>query len=676
MRFKIILLAIFFLLFHSFGISQKYNNKQIDSLKTETLNCDSVGIVALEELILYYQNINDPENQRFYIDLGIKCHASRKDKYKLIDAYWKLIIFHSIYSELDSSLDVSNKVLDIISDDSSMKAKRAKVGIWASLGSDYYIKKDDVQTAYRYFNKSIDLALKNNFYDLYLSGIGNLSSYYLYDEEFDKTHRLIEDALLKIPDHTLDENEQLFSSTNKKALEYYKNEALYFKAKATLYSSSQDSLSKMNAYKHVLIYKKGYINQPVYHLEVLELIINTMVKYLPLDTLLNYGETGLKIDKDYDIKSHNLYRFHAKNLIRAGRYREAENLLVEALKLAKMENDWYYELADTYNSLVEVNMNLRDFPRAQENFEMYKIYNDSTNIRKNRNAVETVETKFQLNQKIAENLRISQESKNLSERLKLLSIVGLLLLALFGLGLVFYTKQRKNAHNLSNLNKTKDKIFAILGHDLKGPSQAFNNLTKNLGYLIKQNDIQSLMKMAPHYEESGERLAKTINNVLNWALTENESFLNNPEKVNVFPVIRQSLEELEWELQNKNLTVELEIDPESEIFFDRNALKIINRNLIHNAIKFSPENSTIMIRFNNNHCLEYIDKGTGINQNVVNKVMLETPVESTSGTHNEIGVGIGLVTCLKLVKLNNSSLNFLQNSPSGTIVRLITGRSA
>lgn len=662
---------IYFLLF--FGPNclsgQDYSEQQLDSLDALTLDCNLANFQAFKELASHYYYYSKYSKMRKYLGRQLKCYKSIGNKDYIYETLYFHLMYHQRFPRIDSLMFIADEIFEMAENDTTLNAIRMRSGTLQMVGAQYY-KLDQVETGFNYYQKALDQSFNDGLFDIYLTVVSDLINYYLSQDEYEKATQLIDEALSKIPDPNDEKNESILKYVNKQ-MYLIEIEGIHFnRAKITLLNSN-DVVEKRKAYNVFLNYMEANQDRPSLILYPLTVIMSSLKDILPLDTLLMYGEMGVELDKDYEEKDPFLYLYHGKNLIQVNKYAEAEQTLQTALELMQIDPNWFSEIASTYDALADVNLKLGNTTKTKEYFDQYKLYIDSAYTRKNRTNVETIETKYALSQQEAENQRITAEAETLNQRLKFLVLVGLLLFLLLGLALLFYQRQKKSAQNLLRLNQTKDKIFAILGHDLRAPSQVFNNLTKNLSYLIRKKDFDSLLGMASHYEKTGLQLSKMINGVLNWALAENESFLNNPEKVDIEHIIVETLNELEWNLKEKNISVNLDFAEVNEVTFDTNALRIISRNIIQNAIKYSSENSEISIRYDEKgKALEYIDKGIGMSEKHRLSILNGTPVASSVGTKDESGIGVGLVTCLKLVKLNQAEISFLQNSPKGTIVRL------
>lgn len=221
----------------------------------------------------------------------------------------------------------------------------------------------------------------------------------------------------------------------------------------------------------------------------------------------------------------------------------------------------------------------------------------------------------------------------------------------------------KQKATLEELNSTNNKIFAILAHDLKGPANSFSNLSENMKYLIEQGDKNRIQSIIKSFEEKGNRIGSTINRILDWAISEKDRFKNHPEDIDINAVLKEVLSEFDFAFQKKRITVVNSISKNASIFIDKNAFIIVIRNLITNAIKFSPRDAEIKIIFEQDNVAFWIEnEGEGVPTSVQHRILDEIPVESQTGTMGEKGTGVGLVTVVKLLKKNHFKLKFDSSS--------------
>jgi len=219
-------------------------------------------------------------------------------------------------------------------------------------------------------------------------------------------------------------------------------------------------------------------------------------------------------------------------------------------------------------------------------------------------------------------------------------------------------------NQLEASNQTKNKIFAILSHDLRSP------LIGIKGLLDLQTEGAMTQKEFEEYiylMNDGIGFAlRTLDNVLVWSSTQ-----MNAAKINAtnFPLI-ETMSEVEQFLKYLALQKEIKITysiPASIIAYaDATHIFIITRNLVGNAIKFTPKGGSISISaiaIENNVQVTVQDNGVGMEQEFINRLMNRQEHLTTYGTNREKGTGLGVNLILDLLQLNNGKL-IIQSVPN------------
>jgi signal transduction histidine kinase len=208
---------------------------------------------------------------------------------------------------------------------------------------------------------------------------------------------------------------------------------------------------------------------------------------------------------------------------------------------------------------------------------------------------------------------------------------------------------------LQELNATKDKLFSIIGHDLRSPFSAQCSLSDLLisdyDNFTKKEMIDSLKAI----NKSARNGMNLLSNLLDWAKTQNTGTVNAGNSVLVEPLIAESLEVLTNNIRNKRLKVYNNVPSNAKVMADENMVKTIFRNLISNAIKYSYPDGEIIINSQENSgyiYFEIIDKGIGIPQEQLKTLFSMQNSVSTLGTDNEPGTGLGLILCKELAEKN------------------------
>ena len=234
----------------------------------------------------------------------------------------------------------------------------------------------------------------------------------------------------------------------------------------------------------------------------------------------------------------------------------------------------------------------------------------------------------------------------------------------------------ENNKKLEYLNSTKDRFFSIIAHDLRNPFYAI----KGFGELLLRNysklSEDKITKYLGLIASSAAHGSELLENLLQWSRSQSGSIVFMPEKRSLRALVEDIVGLLEGDALRKNISIHQNISPELEVVADANMLQTIFRNLISNAIKFTPENGTIHIDTETKLkevLISIKDSGVGINPATIPLLFKIDTIVSTPGTAKETGTGLGLVLCKEFVEkhggriwvessVNEGSTFFLYNS--------------
>ncbi|MBO0593540.1 tetratricopeptide repeat-containing sensor histidine kinase [Cellulophaga sp. E16_2] len=210
---------------------------------------------------------------------------------------------------------------------------------------------------------------------------------------------------------------------------------------------------------------------------------------------------------------------------------------------------------------------------------------------------------------------------------------------------------------LSESNTTKDKLFSIIAHDLKGPINSFYMLMKmTSNEAISKEDYNTLF---PQALRDIQGISEMLNNLLVWARTQMEGIVLKPLNVDIHTIVRNTISVLSPLALEKEISVINTVPENTLSFSDTNHLNIIIRNLISNAIKFTNSKGEISINVtekDNELQLEVTDNGIGMDQQTQSLLFEKKHMKSTYGTNNEKGTGLGLSICKEMVENNGGKL--------------------
>jgi signal transduction histidine kinase len=214
----------------------------------------------------------------------------------------------------------------------------------------------------------------------------------------------------------------------------------------------------------------------------------------------------------------------------------------------------------------------------------------------------------------------------------------------------------------------KDKLFSIISHDLRGPVTAFSGLCDIIKWLIESESFEELLEMIEDINREAAQLESLLDNLLNYASQELSQIPYKPEQVNLAELVEHLTQSVSFAASSKHIELVSEVDQFQEIWADRNSTEIILRNLIGNALKFTPEHGSITVsasQDNRQFRINVRDTGVGMSADKV-KQLFKLDAKSTYGTKGEKGVGLGLQLVAEFTKLNKGEIHVSSEKGVGT----------
>ena len=227
---------------------------------------------------------------------------------------------------------------------------------------------------------------------------------------------------------------------------------------------------------------------------------------------------------------------------------------------------------------------------------------------------------------------------------------------------------------LDELNSTKDKLFSIIAHDLRNPTNAIVGLSNLLLKNSSKYEPEKSKRILEVINSTSKSTLSLLENLLAWAKSQTGQITFDPINMNLIQEVNSIMELLDNSAKEKEITIFYNIDPDVKIVADRNMLHVILRNLISNAIKFTNIDGQITISYqmsNEMHEISVSDNGVGIDQTTLKKLFRVETNTSTIGTANEIGTGLGLIICKEFVERHGGKIFVESEIGSGSEFKFI-----
>ena len=222
-------------------------------------------------------------------------------------------------------------------------------------------------------------------------------------------------------------------------------------------------------------------------------------------------------------------------------------------------------------------------------------------------------------------------------------------------------KVEKLARDLKNDNLLKNRMFSIIGHDLRSPLSAIKlQLDFILRGIINPRDDDFIDNTVHNLNATTDEAFNLLDNLLGWAKSESGVLSIIKEELDVNQLVGQNIRLQQMSAQTKNITISTAIPENALVYADMNMTKTVLRNLLSNAIKFTPKNGFIEISTEPSSSkwkISIKDSGRGINDEDLKKILNTKEHFSKEGTENEAGTGLGLALCIDFIEKNNSKLS-------------------
>ncbi|RAW01863.1 tetratricopeptide repeat-containing sensor histidine kinase [Pseudochryseolinea flava] len=358
-------------------------------------------------------------------------------------------------------------------------------------------------------------------------------------------------------------------------------------------------------------------------------------------------------------------------------YDKALPYLLETLEVSK-RYEHKDELERTCKLIVEVYMARNDLKKAFEYQVHYIQIHDSLNDQRNSEQVSLMQARFDSEMKetkielLTKEAQLKQEEIN-SQRVWMYFYIGslsLFVLLAFVLLFNYQVKKKANirleeknaeierqARELGSLNVAKDKLFSIISHDLRSPLSSLKGLMDLVieGALSKDE----FMPVAKNLKHTLESVQENLDNLLYWAQSQLKGLQVNPETFQVRSLVDEKIKLFHEISKAKNITIVNEIEDQLYVHADKNHIRLVFRNLIANAIKFSLSGGSILVRqrlVDGQVEISVSDSGVGMNARDVGKLFRPETHFTNPGTQKEKGIGIGLLLTKEFVEKNGGAI--------------------
>lgn len=563
-----------------------------------------------------------------------------------------------------------------------------------SLG-DYYSDKGDAENAISNYTASLEIARGMGNEDLSLRIMNNLASENAYKGDYAHALTGYLEAI------------EIAKKVGNKNMLSIMNENI-----ANLYASQKDFDQSLDFYKKV---KKinGELGDEVIIAETLGNLASTYADMGKLDYAMFNINTSLAIFEKHKILDWLAFTYEIKGKIylKENKYKWAlfwynqSELLHKELDDDRGKIDLFNGMAEAYlgqgkdsisenfalrayeisdrigfmegiqkcaYTLYSINKNKKDYTKALQFHELYQKLSDTLSRNENKKSLTMLKTKTEYDRQ--KQLLIEENDKALAKQQRYITAALAILIVFMVITVLVYRAEKiqkrlnrelehkkevleKRESELEASNETKTKLFSIIGHDLRGPVGALQELLRL--YSDGDMETQEFIEFVPKLREDVDHISFTLNNLLSWGHTQMNGAVTKPSIMALESLVSENIKLLSEIAKKKSIKIVSELAENTLTWSDSNQIDIVVRNLISNALKFTPQNGMITISARERDKLWEVsirDTGVGMDKITVKNLFEKNSNITTYGTNNEKGTGLGLSLCKEMVEKNGGSI--------------------
>lgn len=227
---------------------------------------------------------------------------------------------------------------------------------------------------------------------------------------------------------------------------------------------------------------------------------------------------------------------------------------------------------------------------------------------------------------------------------------------------------------LTVLNSEKDKLFSIVAHDLKGPLGTFLSITDLIVEDLQKKKLDRIHLLSSNLQLAANHLYSLLENLLGWSVIQRNAIKFSPEQINLKNFVENSTVMCTDGAVKKGINVIYKIPPTLSAKADTHMLQTVIRNLISNAIKFTPENGQITVSAStkNENSVEICitDTGIGMNQEIIDGLFTLNGTICRTGTNREPSTGLGLILCKEFLEKMGGTISVESDEGKGSTFRI------
>lgn len=241
-----------------------------------------------------------------------------------------------------------------------------------------------------------------------------------------------------------------------------------------------------------------------------------------------------------------------------------------------------------------------------------------------------------------------------------------------------HVELRRSRLELARLVRDKDRLFSIIAHDLRGPLGSFMSIADYVAENIDELDLNEIKPLFREMRQTTRNVYSLLENLLEWSRIQLGTITYQPMAFGLSAVASVVESLVRAQLQQKQLTLENLIGEDVRVFADKQMISIVLRNLVSNAIKYTPRGGRISIEAEKDPAASSVtvhvrDTGVGMGEELRKALAVGSQVNSMPGTEREKGTGLGMMLCREMIMRHGQALRIESSVGEGSTFSFTLG---
>ncbi|MGQ1946138.1 ligand-binding sensor domain-containing protein [Geofilum sp. OHC36d9] len=230
-------------------------------------------------------------------------------------------------------------------------------------------------------------------------------------------------------------------------------------------------------------------------------------------------------------------------------------------------------------------------------------------------------------------------------------------------------KLKQSNKELIKLIATRDKLLSIIAHDLRTPFNTILGFTQILTEVTDLKDFNKVKKYVRYVHDSSLTVFNLLENMLFWVRSQSDKIRINPASYDLDEAVTETIELVRESALKKSISIDASDYHNYRVYADVDMIRIVIRNLLINAIKFTPADGFIKVKTSLESDFVHfyvIDSGVGMSPEDLKNLTANMTINSKPGTAGETGSGLGLSLCYEFVHRNGGEMSISSNLGKGS----------